>query len=89
MKEQPPGQQQGGEPGEQSLVNQIAELKMLRGLQERIYKRHVRYSELLADPNDITGQAESDDLKAGLERLAKRQLKLTRVAQDIVSGKNK
>lgn len=88
MKEQQ-NQQQAGEPGQQALVDQIAELKMLRGMQNRIYKRHVRYSALLADPNDIVGQAESDDLKAGLERLSMRQLQLTRVAQDIVSGKNK
>ena len=82
-------QQQGGRPGSRPLVDQLAEIKMLRGLQERIYRRHKRYSNLLEDPEDEIGVAQDPDLQSALERLAEKQRQLTEIARDIVQGKNK
>ena len=75
-------------PGEDALVGKIAELKMLRGLQQRIHKRHQRYAKTLNRDDDPAATADSPDLIAGLKRLAEKQLKLTRIAQDIVNERN-
>ena len=91
LEEQQGGQQggQGGGAGDAPLVDQIAELKMLRGLQDRIYKRHKRYARLLEDPEDPLGVTDDPDMHRALKRLADRQEKLTRITHDIVVGKNK
>ncbi len=78
-----------GQAGDQALVDRLAEIKMLRGLQDRIYKRHQRYSKLLSDPSDPIGRANDLELQRALERLAAKQAQLTDIARDIVSGKNK
>ena len=39
------------------LVDQLAELKMIRALQMRVNKRTVRYARLLEDIDDPAGQA--------------------------------
>ena len=88
MKQQQSGQPQNGQPGQQPLVDSLAELKMLRGLQERIYRRHKRYSKLLTDPQDSIGSTTDPDLQRALERLSLRQQQLTDIARDIVVGKN-
>lgn len=80
---------QGGQPGDKPLVDQLAEIKMLRGLQERIFRRHSRYARFLDDPDDPVGETEDPDLQAALRRLAKKQAQLTEIARDIVSEKNK
>ncbi len=77
----------GGQPGDKPLVDQLAETKMLRGLQERIHKRHQRYAQLLDDPNDPLGITENSEIGAALDRLADRQAQLTRIARDIVTRK--
>ena len=76
-------------PGDGALVGKIAELKMLRGLQDRIHQRHQRYAKTLNRGDDPAATADSPDLIAGLRRLAEKQLKLTRIAQDIVNERNK
>lgn len=85
----PPGGGAQPSPGEDALVGKIAELKMLRGLQERIHKRHQRYAKTLESNDDPAATADSPDLIAALKRLAQKQLKLTRIAQDIVNERNK
>ncbi len=85
----PPGGGAQPNPGDEALVGKIAELKMLRGLQERIHKRHQRYAKTLNRNDDPAATADSPDLIAGLKRLAEKQLKLTRIAQDIVNERNK
>ncbi len=77
-----------GQPGDQPLVDQLAEIKMLRGLQERIHKRHQRYSQMIQDPDDQVGQTNRPDIRAALDRLADRQSRLVDLVQDIVDGKN-
>ncbi|MFM7291101.1 MAG: hypothetical protein ACKO6B_07710, partial [Planctomycetia bacterium] len=80
------GSQEGrpAEPGEQPLVDKLAELKMIRSLQMRVNSRTKRFSKLLADG---TEQAEEPELLDALERLAERQRKIERAAHDIVTGR--
>ena len=84
----PPGGAAPSSPGDEALVGKIAELKMLRGLQQRIHTRHQRYAQSLNHNDDPAATADSPDLIAGLKRLAEKQLKLTRIAQDIVNERN-
>ena len=81
----------GGKPqpaGEEPLVGNIAELKMLRSLQDRIYRRHQRYSQQLESPDDIVGVASDPELVAALKRLTEKQKKLAQITQDIVTGED-
>jgi len=78
---------QGGrpaEPGEQPLVDKLAELKMIRSLQMRVNSRTKRFSKLLAEGME---QADEPELLTALERLAERQRKIERAAHDIVTGR--
>ena len=77
-----------GQPGDQPLVDQLAEIKMLRGLQERIHKRHQRYSKMIQDPDDQVGRTNRPDIRAALQRLTDRQSRLVDLVQDIVDGRN-
>ncbi len=70
-------------PGERPLVNQLAELKMVRSMQERIYRRHVRYASLLDSPDDPVGRAERPDLREALEKLAARQRELVEITRSV------
>jgi len=90
QQEQQARQQQGNqggrpaEPGEQPLVDKLAELKMIRSLQMRVNSRTKRFSKLLADG---TEQADEPELLDAVERLAARQRKIERAAHDIVTGR--
>ena len=89
-KEKPmpaPGGQQAP-PGEQPLVNQLAEMRLIKTLQVRINKRTQTLSEVLKDPNDVVGQAEAADIQSQLRELAERQSSIKQVTRDIVIGKN-
>ena len=86
-KQSKPGKQ--GQPGDKPLVDQLAEIKMLRGLQERIFRRHRRYSRFLDDPDDPVGDTTDPELQSALQRLAGKQAQLTDIARDIVNEKNK
>ena len=78
----------GGSPGESSLIGQIAEIRMLRSLQDRIYRRHSRYAKMLTDPNDLVGQSEDPEIRSALERLTDRQRQLTEITKEIVESIN-
>jgi hypothetical protein len=82
-------QQQQQQEQEQPLVDEIAELKMIKALQERVNKRTVRYARLLDDDQDLVGQAETDDLVQAIRALGERQQEVYRITRDIVLGKNK
>ena len=71
-----------GEPGDQPLVDKLAELKMLRSLQMRVNTRTRRFAQVLDD----TDQAAQPEVRAVLDRLAERQRAIERAARDIVSG---
>jgi hypothetical protein len=79
-----------GPPQDQALVDIIAELKMIRGLQDRVNRRHTRYAErLLEDPDDPVGQTEDPETQRAISRLADREQKIKQITQDIVLGKNR
>jgi hypothetical protein len=88
-KQQQQQQQQQQQDQDQPLVDKIAELKMIKSLQERVNKRTVRYSRLLDDDEDLVGQAESADLLAALKALADKQKEIFGITRDIVLEKNK
>ncbi len=91
MEEQQQQQQsQPGPPQDPALVDMLAELKMIRSLQQRINKRTKRYADrLLEDPDDPVGQTEDADFRAALQKLGDREEKLQKITRDIVLGKNK
>lgn len=83
-QQQNPQQQQGGQQDDKkSLVEKIAELKMLRALQVRINQRTTRIGKL------VSGETASDpDLIEQLHELADRQDKIQSAAYDLSIGKN-
>ena len=89
-REQQDRQQQGqargrpAKPGEQPLVDKIAELKMLRILQTRVNGKTSRFSALL---NEGSEQASEAELIDALGRLAQRQERVERAAHDIATGR--
>ena len=83
-QQQQPGGGRPVDPGEQPLVDQLAELKMLRSLQVRINTRTDRFAQLLGASTD---QAEEPALREALRRLADRQQDIARAARDIVTGR--
>lgn len=85
-QESPAPEQQ---PGEDPLIDRIAELKMIKSLQVKINQRTQRYSKLLTDPDDPIGQANSADLESAILQLSKREAEVFRVTRDIVVGRKK
>ena len=74
---------------ENPLVDQIAELKMIRSMQLRINKRTQRMSRLLEDVDDPVGQITKLDQIDSLRRLSAREERLKEITRDIVTGKNR
>lgn len=82
-------QQQQQQQQDQPLVDEIAELKMIKSLQERVNKRTTRYARLLQDDQDPVGQADAAELVDALKKLSQRQQEVYRITRDLVLGKNK
>ena len=78
------GEGRPARPGEQPLVDALAELRMLRSLQVRVNTRTARLAHLLGDGADAV---EEPELRATLGRLAERQRLIERAAFDIVGGR--
>jgi hypothetical protein len=78
-----PSQQQQGSPGEQPLVDQLAELRMIRALQNRINRRTQRYDEILGDKPAVEA-----DLLEELSKLARRQERIFEATRDLDTGRN-
>jgi hypothetical protein len=72
-----------GEQGEPELVNKLAELKMIRSLQARIYQRTQRFGEMIEGE-----QAETAELLEALADLAERQQRVYRATADLRQGRN-
>lgn len=79
-----PAQQQ-----DQSLVDQIAELKMIKAMQLRINKRTTSYSRLLGEETNDAGQSNDEELIEALQELSDRELRLQEITHDIVIKKNR
>jgi uncharacterized low-complexity protein len=87
-KTPPPPSSQQASPEDMPLVDQIAELKMIRALQIRVNTRTQRYAQLLENVEDPVGQATDAELQEALVRLAERQERIFAVTRDLVIGKN-
>ncbi|MCH7751117.1 MAG: hypothetical protein IH898_03030 [Planctomycetes bacterium] len=85
LREQKARQQRGGgEPGEQPLVDQLAELRMIRALQMRINRRTKRYGEMIEGQ-----QALEAELLEALDHLADREERVFRATLDLHQGANR
>jgi hypothetical protein len=89
-KRQQQSQQQATatEAGDVPLVDQLAELRMIRALQMRVNTRTQRCAKLLPDQDDPTGQVTDADLLEVLQNLSARQKRIFEVTRDIELGKN-
>ena len=72
------------EENEKQLVEQIAELKMLRSLQLRVNRRTKEIGRRIHGE-----QATADDLATELQRLARRQAEIQEATYIIASGRNR
>jgi hypothetical protein len=73
-----------GEPGPQGLIDRIAELKMIKALQVRVYKRTELWGKRYQGE-----QAAVPDIVTELKDLATRQLRIYQVTDNIVKGRNR
>ena len=74
-----------GEAGRQALVNHLAELKLIRGLQSRILNRHRQYAARLPRSDDPVGFSADPETVPALQQLSERQRRLQQVAADMVA----
>jgi len=86
-----------GQPQDQKLIDMIAELKMIRAMQERVNKRTEVYGneyklEQTPTPTPDTPKSEREKIESiqkELKELGQRQEKISKVTGDIAKGKNK
>ncbi|MEM9701210.1 MAG: hypothetical protein AAF907_02050 [Planctomycetota bacterium] len=83
QKQEGQQQQQQGQPGEQALVDKIAELKMLRTLQKAINRR----TRLLGLEVPAPGEEADVDVGERLRQLADRQSRIESATYDLAIGK--
>ena len=81
-KDEPPSKE--GQPQDPALVDQLAELKMLRTLQMRINHRTKRLGRLVEGE-----QAQEQDIIGQLQNLADRQARIQKATYDMATGRNK
>ncbi len=72
-----------GEPGDQPLIDMLAELKMIRALQERVNRRTRDFAEIIGGE-----QARDPDVLQQLQELGEREERIYSVTRDIVLGRN-
>ena len=90
-------QQQQQQPQDQRLIDQIAELKMVRSIQLQINRRTEQYAkqfatEQLPPPTsvgDARRRADLEQTRTELKDLSRRQDKIGKVTKDMALGKNK
>jgi hypothetical protein len=71
------------QPTEPQLVDKLAELKMIRSLQMRIYLRTQRFGQMIEGE-----QAETTELLEALKDLAERQRRVHKATSDLQQGRN-
>ena len=83
-RNRPPSGGRPGEPRDPSLVDQLAEIKMIRALQLRVNNRTGRYSKL------IGGQrARNAEILEALQLLAQRQKRIHQITRDLEREMNR
>ncbi len=84
-KRQGGGQQgQQGSQEEQPLVDNLAELRLLKTLQLRVNRRTQALAQQLNKADDSLGQVDDPDSKVEMEELAERQQKIYEVTREII-----
>jgi hypothetical protein len=86
LREQKGGQPQqggGGEPGEKPLVDQLAELRMIRSLQVRVNRRTQQYGAMIEGE-----QALEAELLEALDNLSLRQQKIFQATRELNTKEN-
>jgi hypothetical protein len=73
-----------GEPRDPSLVDLLAEIKMIRALQLRVNNRTERYSKLISGE-----RAQNTEILEGLRLLAQRQKRIHQITRDLEKGMNR
>ncbi len=92
----PPPPSKGGKPPPQRLIDEIAELKMIRSMQEKVNKRTKLYGEQypgeqLASPVKVSDpklRTLVESIFTEFQDLSKRQDKIHKITDDIAKGKN-
>jgi uncharacterized protein YjgD (DUF1641 family) len=82
-KKKPPGPSPNGQPQDPPLIEQLAELKMIRALQMRVNRRTERYSKLIDGE-----QANKEGVQEALRRLSEQEARVHKVTRDLELGKN-
>jgi hypothetical protein len=77
------GPPMAGQPGDRALVDDLAELKMIRSLQMRINKRTQMYGKMMDGQ-----QAEAQELLEALSALSERQERVHKATADLAQGRN-
>jgi hypothetical protein len=83
-KPQPPKE---GEPPDPPLVDLLAELKMLRSLQQRVNRMTKQYGRMIDSPDGE--QALQGEVLEQLQRLAVRQSRIQQATYNLATGRNK
>ncbi len=87
LRDQKSQQQQSGQsgaPGEQPLVDRLAELRMIRALQLRVNRRTEQYGALIEGE-----QARETEVLEMLDELSLRQSKIAEATHDVETGANR
>ncbi len=82
-KKKPPGPSPNGQPQDPALIEQLAEIKMIRTLQMRVNRRQERYSKLIKDE-----QADNADVLEALRHLSEQEARVRKVTRELELGKN-
>ena len=77
-------QDKDGTPQDPSLIELLAELKMIRSMQIRVNNRTERVSKLLDSKKDLT-----PEIRKAIKNLSDREKRIVRVTTDLATGKNK
>lgn len=83
MEKRKSGQSQQQGTMDQPLVDQLAELRMIRSMEIRVKRRTVSLDQLGSTPD-----VDPADLQESHRELARRQQRIYEITQDIASGKN-
>ena len=97
QEQQQQQQQQQQQPQDQRLIDQIAELKMVRSIQLQINRRTEQYAKQFATEQlpaptsvgDARRRADLEQTRTELKDLSRRQDKIGKVTKDMALGKNK
>lgn len=82
-----PGEGKSGGPQDQKLLDQIAELKMIRSMQVRVNTRTTTYGRMYVERDGE--QARDANIRRELQNLGDRQERITEITTRIAKGDNK